>query len=79
MLRRRIPDAAYKPLTGDDKDVAKYYAKKNKREKAEREHVAEGFGFDRARDLMREFAELRAMPETTVEEVEAKAARAGAP
>lgn len=29
-LRRGIPDEAYKPLTGDDKDVAKAYAKHNK-------------------------------------------------
>ncbi|MCB1580360.1 MAG: N-6 DNA methylase [Alphaproteobacteria bacterium] len=33
-LREGIPDAAYKPLTGDDKDTAKYYAKRNKDEKA---------------------------------------------
>ena len=70
-----VPDAAYKPLTGDDKDVAKHYAQKNKREKAERAEIAKGFRFNKRQDLMREFAELRALPETTVEEIEAKAAR----
>ena len=25
-----IPDAAYKPLTGDDKDTAKYYLQANR-------------------------------------------------
>ena len=39
VLEAGIPDAAYKPLTGDDKEVAKYYAQKNKREQArERPH-----------------------------------------
>ncbi|MFZ1414093.1 MAG: DNA methyltransferase [Defluviicoccus sp.] len=74
VLQDGIPDAAYKPLTGDDKDVAKYYVAKNKREKAERDRIATGFGFNRARDLMRDFAALRAMPEDTVDEIEAKAA-----
>ncbi|WP_316201280.1 MULTISPECIES: Eco57I restriction-modification methylase domain-containing protein [unclassified Bradyrhizobium] len=75
VLEQGIPDAAYKPLTGDDKDVAKYYAQKNKREKGEKGRIAEGFGFNRARDLMRDFEALRAMPENTVEQVEAKSAR----
>lgn len=75
VLEQGIPDAAYKPLTGDDKEVAKHYAQKNKREKAEKDRIAKGFGFDRARDLMRDFEALRAMPEGTVEQIEAKAAR----
>ena len=75
VLEQGIPDAAYKALNGDDKDVAKYYAKKNRTETAERAHVADGFRFDRRADLMREFADLHAMPETTIAEVEAKAAR----
>ncbi len=32
-LREGIPDAAYKPLTGDDKPTARDYAKRNKAEK----------------------------------------------
>lgn len=74
-LEQGIPDAAMKPLTGDDKEVAKFYAAKNKREKAERDRIATGFDFNCARDLMRDFAALRAMPEDTVDEIEAKAAR----
>ncbi|MFZ0602958.1 MAG: N-6 DNA methylase, partial [Roseiarcus sp.] len=70
-----IPDTAYKPLTGDDKEVAKYYAQKNKREQPEKGRVAEGFGFNRASDLLRDFEALRAMPEETVEQIGAKAAR----
>ena len=75
VLEEGIPDAAYKPLTGDDKAVAKYYAAKNRREKAERDRIASGFGFNRHRDLTKQFAELRAMPEETVEQIEAKARR----
>lgn len=73
VLEEGIPDAAYKPLTGDDKDVAKYYREKNKRETKERERIAAGFGFNRQQDFMREFARLRAMPEDTVRQIEAKA------
>jgi hypothetical protein len=75
VLETGIPDAAYKPLTGDEKEVTKYYAQKNKRERAEKCRVDEGFGFNRARDLMRDFEVLRAMPENTVEQIEAKSAR----
>jgi hypothetical protein len=74
-LQEGIPDAAYKPLTADDKEVAKYYAQKNKRERAEKKTIAAGFGFDQACDLLREFELLRAMPEDTLDEVEAKSAR----
>lgn len=74
-LEEGIPDAAYKPLTGDDKPVARHYAQKNRREKAEREKIASGFGFNRQRDLTREFAALRAMPENTLAEIESKAER----
>lgn len=75
VLEDGIPDAAYKPLTGDDKEVARHFAQKNKREKTEKERIAKGFGFNRARDFMREFERLRAMPEDTLEQIEAKAAR----
>jgi N-6 DNA Methylase len=33
-LQQGIPDAAYKPLTGDDKETAKYFEKRNKSERA---------------------------------------------
>lgn len=78
VLEEGIPDSAYKALTGDDKEVAKHYAKKNRTERAERTHVTDGFRFDRRADLMREFAQFHAMPETTLAEVEAKAARLNA-
>ena len=70
-----IPDAAYKALAADDKDVARYYVGKNRRELGEKERVAGGFGFHRAQDLTRAFEALRSMPEDTVKQIEAKAAR----
>src|SRR5208337_4300358 len=33
-LRRGVPDEAYRPLAGDDKETAKHFAKRNKAEKA---------------------------------------------
>jgi len=73
VLEEGIPDAAYKPLTGDDKDVAKYYREKNKREVKERETIASGFGFARQMDYMKAFARVRAMPEDSVRQITAKA------
>lgn len=72
-LRRGIPDEAYKPLTGDNKDVAKAYARHNK-------NMREGHGttggllqelkppagiIDAARALID-------LPEDTLEEIAAK-------
>ncbi len=78
VLERGIPDAAYKPLTGDDKAVARHYGKKNKSEKSERARVEEGFRFSRQRDLMRDFADMRAMPEDTLDQIAAKSKRLNA-
>lgn len=72
VLEQGIPDAAYKPRTGDDKAVARHYARKNRGEKSERTHVEEGFRFSRQRDLMRDFAAMRAMPEDTLAQIAAK-------
>lgn len=75
VLEDGIPDAAYKPLTGDDKDVAKFYERANKDAKK-----GQGtFDFTGGRSdlptapLSAEFSDLRDLPEDTVEDVEAKA------
>ena len=75
VLKEGIPDAAYKPLTGDDKDVAKYYERINKNEK-----IGQGtFDFSGGKSetptapLSAEFSDLRDLPEDTVKDVEAKA------
>jgi len=75
VLEDGIPDAAYKPLTGDDKDTAKFYLKANRDETS-----GQGsFDFSGGRSslpaapLSAEFADLRDLPEDSVADVEAKA------
>ncbi len=78
-LRIGIPDAAYKPLTGDDNDTARYYLKANR-------DARDGQGaldFDGGRSrlpappLGNDYTGFRALPETTLAEVEARAVRYG--
>jgi hypothetical protein len=77
-LEDGIPDAAYKPLSGDDKETAKHFAK---RSKAEREgqgslDFAKGSGWlPAAAPLAGEASALRAMPEDSAEEIAAKRKR----
>lgn len=77
-MEHGIPDAAFKPLTGDDKDTAKYYAKANKEAKA----GAKGFDFGTGtftmpeiKPLALDFSGFRDLPEDTLEQIGAKAAR----
>ncbi|ANK82134.1 MAG: restriction endonuclease [Rhizobiales bacterium NRL2] len=75
VLEEGIPDAAYKTLTGDHKDVAKFYERANKDAKKGQST----FDFTGGRSdlptapLSAEFSDLRDLPEDTVEDVEAKA------
>lgn len=78
VLQDGIPDAAYKPLTGDDKETAKYYLKANRDAK-----TGQGgfdFGTGRAsmptmKPLALDFSGFRDLPEDTVEQISAKAKR----
>ncbi|MGH2341813.1 Eco57I restriction-modification methylase domain-containing protein [Segnochrobactraceae bacterium EtOH-i3] len=74
VLDEGLPEAAFKPLSGDDKDTATYYLRKNRRERAEKAHVESGLTLAPARDLGRAFAALRAMPEDSVGQIADKAA-----
>ncbi len=77
-LRHGIPDAAYKALTGDDKEAARYFAKRNKAERAGQGHFdfARGSGrLPAAAPLADEARSLRAMPEDSPEEIAAKRQR----
>ncbi|MDF0660823.1 MULTISPECIES: N-6 DNA methylase [unclassified Rhizobium] len=78
VLQDGIPDAAYKPLTGDDKDTAKYYVKAN------RDATSGQGGFDfgtglatmpAIKPLALDFSGFRDLPEDSVEQIGAKAAR----
>ena len=78
VLQDGIPDAAYKPLTGDDKETAKYYLKAN------RDATTGQGGFDfgtgqasmpAMKPLALDFSGFRDLPEDTVEQIGAKAKR----
>ena len=77
-LEGGIPDAAYKPLTGDDKDTCKYYLKANRDAKSGQSGL--DFGSDQAdmlvmKPLALDFSDFRDLPEDTVEQIGDKAAR----
>lgn len=74
-LEAGIPDAAYAPLTGDDREVAAYYRNKNRRERQEAAQIARGFEFAPQADLARELGALAQRPEDTAEQVEEKRRR----
>lgn len=77
-LRKGIPDAAYKPLTGDDKTVAKDFARKNKDEiKGQARMTLAGAVGEPAvlPKLAQSLRAVRQLPEDTVAEIESKRQR----
>ena len=80
VLQDGIPDAAYKPLTGDDKDTAKYYLQANRDAKKGQGGFDFGTGqvtMPEMKPLALDFSGFRDLPEDTVEQIGAKAARFG--
>ena len=78
VLEDGMPDAAYKPLTGDDKSIAKYYLKANKDAKAGQGGFDFGTGqasMPSIKPLALDFSGLRALPEETLAQIDAKAQR----
>jgi hypothetical protein len=77
-LRHGIPDAAYKPLTGDDKETAKYFGIRNRNERGGQGDFdfAKGGGrLPAAKPLATAAQALRAMREDSLEEVKVKRRR----
>jgi len=75
VLEDGIPDAAYKPLTGDDKDTAKYYLRANKDAKAGQGRLDFSGGRSRLpamRPIATEYTGFRALTEDTIAEIKAK-------
>ncbi len=67
-----IPDAAYKPLTGDDKDTAKYYSRANKDAKVGQGQLDFTGGRSRLpalRPIATEYTGFRALGEDTLEHI----------
>jgi hypothetical protein len=78
VLQGGIPDAAYKPLTGDDKDTAKYYLQANRATTSGQGGFDFGTGqvtMPEMKPLALDFSGFRDLPEDTVEQIGAKAAR----
>jgi hypothetical protein len=78
VLEDGIPDAAYKPLTGDDKDTGKYYLQANR--DAKKGQGGFDFGTGEAdmpamKPLAADFSGFRDLPEDTVEQIDTKARR----
>ena len=78
VLEDGIPAAAYKSLTGDDKRTAKYYRDANRDAKAG-QTTLDFSGGEAAllalRPVLDEFFDFRDLPEDTVDQIDAKAAR----
>jgi hypothetical protein len=73
-LEQGIPDDAYKPLTGDSKEAAAFYKKKNKAEKQGQGSFdfESGTGAMPPKKLAANLATIRRMPEDTVGQVDKK-------
>ncbi|MEQ8694088.1 MAG: N-6 DNA methylase [Gammaproteobacteria bacterium] len=78
VLQDGIPDAAYKPLTGDDKDTARYYLQANRAATSGQGGFDFGTGqtsMPTMKPLALDFSGFRDLPEDTVEQIGAKAKR----
>lgn len=78
VLQDGIPDAAYKQLTGDDKDTARYYLQANRAATSGQGGFDFGTGqvaMPEMKPLALDFSGFRDLPEDTVEQIGAKAAR----
>lgn len=78
VLEDGIPDAAYKPLTGDDKDIASIYRKINAAAQKGQGGFDFGGGLNKlpeAKPMAVDFSGFRDLPEETLEDIGAKAAR----
>ena len=73
VLRDGIPDEAFKPVPGDEKEAASRYRAKNKRETNERVKVETGLQLTEGQsELSKAFSALQARPEDSLEDIEAK-------
>ncbi len=69
VLEQGIPDEAYKPLTGDDKEATKILLKDNRTQRERQGDLAAGFTES---EIVREAERVLALPEDDVEDIETK-------
>lgn len=69
VLEHGIPDEAYKPLTGDDREAAKILLKDNRAQRERQGDLAAGFTEG---EIVREAERVLALPEDDVEDIERK-------
>jgi N-6 DNA Methylase len=77
-LEEGVPEDAYKPLSGDDKETAKHFAKRNRAERTGQgsfDFGGAGGRLPAAAPIAGEAKALRAMPEDNPEEIAAKRER----
>ncbi|MGH7085054.1 MAG: Eco57I restriction-modification methylase domain-containing protein, partial [Acetobacteraceae bacterium] len=75
-LAEGVPDAAYKPLTGDDKPTAKYFSQRNRDErKGQADLLHGGRKLPAAAKLAAALLAMRALPEDSPDEIAAKRER----
>lgn len=76
VLEEGIPDEAYKPLTGDSKEAAKFYRERNKDAKKGQGQLdfLGGGGAMPARPIAASLGRIKSMPEETLGQVEKKRA-----
>jgi Type I restriction-modification system methyltransferase subunit len=75
-LRRGVPDDAYKPLSGDDRETARQFLLKNREDKGDQGRLdfeRGGGKLPERAPLQRRWADARAMPERTVAQIAEKA------
>jgi len=72
MLRRGIPDEAYKPLTGDDKEIARAYGRYNRQQRDGKTATGLLTELRPPESLSRADRRLHELPEDDLRQVEAK-------
>lgn len=72
LLKQGIPDAAFKPITGDDKAYCREWAKRNQKERDQTMLTLESQPWDRLGDLAAAMAQLDRMGSDTLAEVQAQ-------
>ena len=74
-LERGIPDEAFKTLSGDDKDIASAFAKRNKQERAQQTQASLDFEAsltDEVNAIIEKYRLFEKLPERTPEEISQK-------